>query len=234
MPRRPPPPGHHHTQRQQFGDELRHWRETRGLTVAQLAERVGRDRRTISGAESARDLPSEEVVHRLEKILDTGGLLLARYDAVWAEKRQQRFARNTVTAVAVPDADPSDASQFVDETVADGTLMHPGQRFLKSWTIRNSGSVTWGGRFLTRVGVCAGTGVITTPHRVPIPTTTPQQTVTIEVPCVAHFVEGNSSATFKMTDDAGRLWFPGRYPVGLQVQVIVIRPGTAEATQRDR
>ncbi len=35
------------------------------MTVAELAERIGRDRRTISAAEDGRDMPSELVVHLL-------------------------------------------------------------------------------------------------------------------------------------------------------------------------
>jgi transcriptional regulator with XRE-family HTH domain len=213
----------HDTQRQQFGDELRYWRETRGYTAAELAAKVRRDRRTISGAEEGRDLPSEAVIHGLETVLNSGGLLLARYDAVLAEKRKQRLDRNTVTSVPAPDADAADASSFIDETVPDGTLMQPGQRFVKTWTIRNDGTVAWSGRYLTRVGIAAGPGLITTPTRVPIPAASPGDKITIEVPCVAHFIEGTSAGAFKMTDDVGRLYFPGRYFPGLQVQVTVVR-----------
>ncbi|WP_243076684.1 NBR1-Ig-like domain-containing protein [Microbacterium sp. SS28] len=223
MPRPRRPPARHDTQRQQFGDELRYWRELRGYTVAELAGQVGRDRRTISGAEDGRDMPSEAVIHQLESALNSGGLLLARYDAVLAEKRKQRLERNTVTSVPSPDADPTDASTFIGETISDGSLMHPGQRFIKTWTIRNDGTIHWNRRYLTRLGIAAGPGLITTPTRVPVPSASPGDQITIEVPCVAHFIEGTSAAAFKMTDDEGRLYFPGRYFPGLQVQVTVVR-----------
>jgi transcriptional regulator with XRE-family HTH domain len=223
MPRLRRPRARHDTQRQQFGDELRYWRELRGLTVAELAAQVGRDRRTISGAEDGRDMPSEAVIHRLEGVLGTGGLLIVRYEAVLAEKRRQRLERNTVTSVESPEAHLADASVFVTETIPDGTLMRPGQRFTKTWTIRNDGTVPWEGRFLSRLGIAAGPGLITTPARVSVAPTPPGSQVTIEVPCVAHFIEGTSSAAFKMTDEAGRLYFPGRYFPGLQVQVTVVR-----------
>lgn len=234
MPRKRQPRGRHDTQRQQFGDELRYWRELRGLTVAELAERIGKDRRNISGAEDRGDIPSELVVHLLEETLGSQGLLIARYEAVLMEKRRLRLLRATTFSTPSPDADPNDASVFIAETIADGTLMAPGQRFTKTWTIRNAGSVPWLDRYLTRVGIAAGSGLITTPVQVPISDTNPGEEVTIVVPCVAHFVEGTSNAAFKMTDSAGRLYFPDRYFVGLQAQVTVVRGKDAHDLENHR
>lgn len=193
------------------------------MTAADLARRVGKDRRTISGAEDGRDMPSEAVVHLLERELRTQGLLISRYEAVLLEKRRLRLLQTTTSATPSPDATDADASIFIRETVPDGTLMVPGQRFEKTWTVRNSGSAPWVDRRLTRIGIAAGTGLITTPVQTPIPETLPGNEVTIMVPCVAQFVEGTSIAAFKMTDDEGRLYFPDRYFPGLQAQVTVIR-----------
>lgn len=199
------------------------WRESRGLSVQELADAVGRDRRTITGAEDGRNCPSEAVINRIEDRLQTSGIVLSYYDAVVAEKRLKRLNRGFVRVTA-PDASDEDASLFIGETVADGTLMTPGQRFEKTWTIRNAGRIEWTGRFLTRVGIAAGPGLITTPHRTPLPTTAPGDELTIRVPCVAQFVEGTSRAVFKMTDGHDRLYFPQpHYTVGLQVQVTVVR-----------
>src|ERR1700704_1212338 len=42
--------------------------------------------------------------------------------------------------------DKDDAATFVsDVTIADGTVMKPGQSFTKTWRISNSGSTTWKG-----------------------------------------------------------------------------------------
>lgn len=177
----------------------------------------------MSAAEDGRDIPSEFVVHLLEDTLDTQGLLIARYEAVLMEKRRLRLLRVTATTTPSPAANPLDESIFIEETIADGTLMAPGQRFTKTWTLQNVGSVPWRGRRLTRVGIAAGAGLITTPVQVPIPDTEPGEKVIIVVPCVAHFVEGTSIASFKMTDPAGRLYFPDRYFAGVQAQVIVVR-----------
>jgi hypothetical protein len=58
------------------------------------------------------------------------------------------------TATAVPTNDPfeatpteiicDDAKWVADVTVPDGTEMTPGQDFVKTWRIRNTGSCTWG------------------------------------------------------------------------------------------
>jgi transcriptional regulator with XRE-family HTH domain len=210
------------TPQELFGDELRFWRTLRRLSPTDLAEACGRDRRTITAAEEGRDIPSEALVHRLDDLLAAGGMLISRYEAVIAEKRRIRLNRAVEPRVPSPFASPTDASLFVSETIADGTVMQPGQRFEKTWTIRNGGDVVWEDRLLCRIGIASGVGLITTPVAVPIYTTHPGETVTIAVPCVAHGVAGNSIATFKMTDQEGRLLFPDRYAPGLQVQVTVV------------
>lgn len=205
-----------------LGREIEYWRELRGLTSAELATMIGVSRRTISGAEDASNKPSEAVVLRLELALESNGLLHARYDAVLAEQRRLKRYNVSLQGVRAAGASPEDASIFLGETVPDGTLMGPGHRFTKSWTIRNAGSVVWRDRFLGRLGIAASPGLITTPSRVALPVTAPGEQITIEVPCVAQLVEGTSAAVFKMTDDAGHLFFPDRYGIGLQVQVTVV------------
>nr|WP_291890470.1 NBR1-Ig-like domain-containing protein [Cellulomonas sp.] len=220
-PRRPPAPAV--TPSAELGNEIRHWRELRGLSVAELAAAVGRDRRTISGAEDGRDRPSEALVNMIEARLASGGLILSYYDAVLAEVRRQRLNGRVLGGIA-PDASDDDLSVFVDETVADGTVMAPGHRFEKTWTIRNEGAVEWRDRRLTRLGTPAGPGLITTPRFVPLPFTAPGAELTIAVSCVAPLVEGTTRAVFKMTDGEDRRYFyQPRYTVGLQVQVTVAR-----------
>lgn len=223
MPRARRPLGPAHTPMQQFGRELRLQREARGLSVSQLAQEIGRDRRTITSAEDGRDCPSERVVHQIEAYLDSKGLLISYYEAVVAERRRERLNRAETQHDMAPDAAELDASEFVSETVPDGSIFGPGERFAKSWTIRNVGTHIWEGRRLVRMGIAAGPGLITTPAALEIPTVQPGGEVTIEVPCIAQFVQGASLAAFKMADSHGRLYFPySRYTVGLQVQILVV------------
>jgi transcriptional regulator with XRE-family HTH domain len=223
VPRPTPPPGPAHTPKQQFGRELRYRRELADLTVEQLARAIDRDRRTITSAEEGRDLPGEAIVYDLERILQGEGLLLSYYEAVVMSKRREKLHMDEFHNGPSPDASMDDASEFLGETVADGTLMLPGQRFEKTWTIRNVGSVPWTQRRLSRMGIAAGPGLITTPAFIEIPTTRPGEDVTLTVPCIAHIVQGTSLATFKMTDARKRLYFPySRYTIGLAVQVTVV------------
>ncbi|MBF4634580.1 helix-turn-helix domain-containing protein [Agreia pratensis] len=223
MPRPTPSLGPAHTPKQQFGQELRYLREKAGFTAEQLARAVTRDRRTITSAEEGRDVPSEAIVYELERILHGDGLLLSYYEAVVMAKRREKLHMDEVHNGVSPDASNDDASQFLDETVPDGTIVLPGQRFEKTWTIRNVGSVPWIKRRLSRMGIAAGPGLITTPAHLEIPTTRPGEEVTLTVPCIAHVVQGTSIASFKMTDGHKRLYFPySRYTIGLAVQVTVV------------
>lgn len=223
MPRPTPPPRPAHTPRQQFGQELRYRREKAGLTAEQLARAVDRDRRTITSAEEGRDVPSQAIVYELERILHGEGFLLSYYEAVVMAKRREKLHMDEMHNGPSPDASDADASEFLGETVPDGTIMLPGQRFEKAWTIRNVGSVTWTQRRLSRMGIAAGPGLITTPASIEIPTTQPGEEITLRMPCIAHIVQGTSLATFKMTDPGKRLFFTySRYTIGLAVQITVV------------
>lgn len=223
MPRPTPPPGPAHTPKQQFGRELRYRREQAGLTAEQLARAVNRDRRTITSAEEGRDVPSQTIVYDLERILQGEGFLLSYYEAVVMAKRREKLHMDELHNGISDQASKEDASQFIGESVPDGTIMLPGQRFKKTWTIRNAGSVMWTQRRLSRMGIAAGPGLITTPAFIGIPTTRPGEEITLAVSCIAHIVQGTSLATFKMTDAAKKLYFAySQYMIGLAVQVTVV------------
>lgn len=40
-------------------------------------------------------------------------------------------------------AKAADGATLISQTIADGTVMSPGQVFTKTWTLRNSGTTTW-------------------------------------------------------------------------------------------
>jgi hypothetical protein len=53
---------------------------------------------------------------------------------------------NSVTATAPSECvapAPDDSATFVSETFPDNTRVNPGQHFVKTWTLRNSGRTTW-------------------------------------------------------------------------------------------
>lgn len=75
--------------------------------------------------------------------------------------------------VCAPDA------QFVgDKTIPDGTVMQPGEAFVKTWAIRNNGSCAWGPGFT--LNYISGAGLATV-NQVPLPPANPGQTVDVSV-----------------------------------------------------
>jgi hypothetical protein len=120
--------------------------------------------------------------------------------------------------------DPQDASKFIrDVTIPDGTIMQPGEEFIKTWEICNSGNVPWQNRYLTRMGAYNAPALIFSPKRVKIPFTAPGSNVEISVKMKAPEVATTTSATWKMTYGSGELCFPERYKYGLAIIIHVIQ-----------
>jgi len=69
-----------------FGAELRYWRIRRGLSLAQLGQRVFASADLIAKVEKARRWPGAELVERCEAVLDSGGLLQRLYAFAQAER----------------------------------------------------------------------------------------------------------------------------------------------------
>ncbi|MEU6716147.1 NBR1-Ig-like domain-containing protein [Nonomuraea sp. NPDC046802] len=111
---------------------------------------------------------------------------------------------------------PLDNSEFVaDVTYPDGSKVRPGSSFKKVWRIHNAGTVAWEGRFLARVNKSP----CRSPEKVTIPSTAPGQTVDIAVRVKAPDSPGNCRVYWKMTDAQGRVLFPLKRGVFLDVQV---------------
>jgi transcriptional regulator with XRE-family HTH domain len=67
-----------------FADELRSWRERRGLSKKALAEAMAYDPSRVSHIEGRRQPPTEEFSRQAEAVLQTGGSLWARWEAIAA------------------------------------------------------------------------------------------------------------------------------------------------------
>jgi transcriptional regulator with XRE-family HTH domain len=67
-----------------FAQELRTWRERRGLTKKALAEAMAYDASRVSHIESGRQPPTEEFTRQAETVLQTGGTLWACWEAIAA------------------------------------------------------------------------------------------------------------------------------------------------------
>jgi hypothetical protein len=123
--------------------------------------------------------------------------------------RRGRDASPAVAAVR-------DDSQFEgDITYPDGTAVPVGTTFTKVWRIRNTGDMVWANRFLARIN----TEPCTAPEAVPIPQTAPGQTVDIAVEVHTPDQPARCKIYWKMADEQGRMMFPLKRPVFLDVRV---------------
>jgi hypothetical protein len=109
-----------------------------------------------------------------------------------------------------------DDSRFEgDVTVPDGMLVPTNSSFTKIWRIRNTGTTYWANRFLARVNQepCEA------PAAVAIPQTRPGESVDIAVTVRTPGKPGRCKIFWKMADEQGRMLFPLKRPVYLDVRV---------------
>lgn len=114
-----------------------------------------------------------------------------------------------------------DSSEFVaDVTIPDGTVVRPNQEFVKTWKLRNTGSVHWRDRYLRRIDMPMGPDDCQTPDRVPINDTAPRQEVSISVDVRASpSAPVDCKVHWKMVDGSGNVLLPGYRPIYFEVRV---------------
>ncbi|MFG1696134.1 NBR1-Ig-like domain-containing protein [Nonomuraea sp. NPDC049309] len=113
-------------------------------------------------------------------------------------------------------ASPRDDSVFEqDVTYPDGSVVRAGQRFDKTWRIRNAGEVHWHDRYLTRMNdtPCKA------PKRVGIGPVRPGESVDITVRVRAAKSPGRCKIYWKMTDEDGTPLLADKRPIFLDVTV---------------
>jgi len=191
-----------------------------GWSGKEVAKAFGCSASHISRVEQGKNRPSRELVQFYEQTFEADGLLLSLFETVEHAGEQER-RRAGGHRPRVYRAIRGDASEFVDDTIPNGSLMRPGQIFLKTWRIRNCGRVRWTRRQLERQGPLTGPGLITSSRYVPVPDTDPDAIATIAVPLKAPTYECTSIAYFKMVSPDGSLCFPDAYQLGLEVLVRV-------------
>lgn len=194
---------------------MRKLREVAGWTGSQTAREYECTPGHISRVERGQK-PSRALVQFYEDQFEGDGLLLSLFEVAEhnAEQDRRRFGGRRPSVVR---AIAGDASVFIDDTIPHGTLMTPGELFVKTWRVRNAGTVPWSGRKLERQGPLTGPGLITSPKYVPIPDTDPGDIAQIDALLKAPGYDCSSIAYFKMVDDEGFLCFPDNYQLGLDV-----------------
>lgn len=220
MPRPQKPPHLFPRQpRTQLGWTMQKFRQVHGWTAKDTARAFGCSTSHISRVEHG-SRPSRALVLFYEETFRADGLLLSLFEVVehaGEQDRRRAGGRRPEIKLAVP----GDESSFVGDTIPHGTLMEPGQVFMKVWRIQNSGTVPWRARMLERQGPVTGPGLITSLRYYAIRDTEPGGLVEISAPLKAPTYDCASIAYFKMVDGDGALCFPDRYQLGLDVLVLV-------------
>jgi transcriptional regulator with XRE-family HTH domain len=201
---------------------MRKLREVHGWTASDTAKAFKCSVSHISRVEHGASKPSRALVQFYEEKFEAEGMLLSLFEVAEhaAEQDRQRFGGRRPRIVRAVDGD---VTAYVDETIPHGTLMAPGLLFVKTWRIRNVGTVPWRGRRLERQGPLTGPGLITSQRYVPIPNTEPGEVAEIEAVLKAPGYDCSSIAYFKMADEQGFLCFPDEHQLGLDVLVRVER-----------
>ncbi|MFG3689321.1 NBR1-Ig-like domain-containing protein [Micromonospora sp. NPDC047740] len=129
--------------------------------------------------------------------------------------RRRVESDGSVTRAVVAPPDHDDSRFEGDITYPDGTLVPPNTSFTKIWRIRNTGTVVWANRSLARVNETP----CQAPVAVAIPQTMPGETVDIAVSVRTPGEPGSCKIYWKMADEDGRMYFPLKRPVFLDVRV---------------
>ena len=130
-------------------------------------------------------------------------LLLFSWATTDAQRRSSPTQDQASPQLSMEVSDQNNAAAFVsDVTIADGTAMSPGQRFTKTWRLRNSGTSTWRDTSLVFVGGAQ----MGAPDSVSVPTTAPGETVDISVPMTAPTEAGAHRGNWQMRTADGTLF----------------------------
>jgi transcriptional regulator with XRE-family HTH domain len=206
---------------QHVGAMLRGLREQAGVTQTEIARELEIDQGFISRIERGKQSAPERVIRYYGERFGTMDLLASLVDIARENARQRRKLSALLVARQARYPLEGDASAFVSEEPPDGSTVPCGARFIKRWTIRNSGSVPWAGRRLQRIGPTLGPWTLGSERHAPVPDTVPGKTVTLSVELKAPQMETAAYAQWKMVDKDDLLYFPNRYSVGLALYVLV-------------
>ena len=91
-----------------------------------------------------------------------------------------------------------------DITVPDGTIMHPGEDFIKTWQIRNTGTCTWDeGYVLVFVGGDRAIDPVDFEFKKASDFVAAGESIQLSVPLTAPLTPGKYQGTWRMQSDSG-------------------------------
>jgi hypothetical protein len=144
------------------------------------------------------------------------------------------IAPEGITQTSIPEVycDQAAAGNPIDISIADDTLISPGQSFIKTWKLVNIGSCTWTTLYSASFFYGDRMGA---PESVPLPgTVLPAQSVDISIEMVAPQAEGSYQGNWKLSNPSGVLFGigpNGDSPFWVRIIVPENPSATATATQ---
>jgi uncharacterized protein YkwD len=140
----------------------------------------------------------------------------------------QPTAEPTAEPTPTPTVDPGQAAQpecidkaafYDDITIPDGTVLQPGEAFVKTWRLRNEGDCTWGDGYRL---VFDNGDQMGGPATVEIPTAAPRDIIDISVPMTAPDAGGAYTGNWLLQNPA-RVRFGtgnlGQFPIWVKLTV---------------
>ena len=111
------------------------------------------------------------------------------------------------------------SANLVSETIPDGTVMQPGETFLKTWRLKNSGTCTWNSSY--KIVYWDG-DLMGGSFEYPFPdVVTPGEEVTIPLSLKAPASNGNYTSSWKLQSEWGTQFGVGQYDTPFWVKVNV-------------
>ena len=122
--------------------------------------------------------------------------------------------------------DKLDSSKFVkDVTILDGTVKQAGEKFLKTWRIRNTGTRAWGQGYVLAYFKDEQMGG---PAGVPVPLVQPGEVADISVELAAPLTPGPHRSTWKLRSPQGQLFGDEFYAlISVPTPVQIVRTNKA-------
>lgn len=193
---------------------MRALRESAGVSLRQAEARSGWGRGTLSQVENGKARPSRTLVEWYEQAFDADGLLLSTYaEARGAHRSEYRDS-------PAPHVLDGDAFECANPLLPVGALVRAGRTVTVGWTLHNTGTVSWTGRQLRRVGAHAAAQLLGSPRAVDLPDCPPSGTVDARIEVTAPATPGTLAAYWQIVDARSRPCFPIAH---LLCTVLVVR-----------
>jgi hypothetical protein len=120
-----------------------------------------------------------------------------------------------VTLTPAPSTCVNNSVFVEDVTIPDKTVLQPGQAFIKTWRVRNTGTCNWGGN---EELVFVRGEAMTNTATIAIPTTPPGAMVDLSIAMTAPATAGNHIADWRMRNRGGAIF-------GTTLNVAIAVPG---------